>query len=61
MQAILKYIITEPTDPENKNESYKFPLVASQILSTDNKHVMDFFIKPDAEGLTEEDKFKNFK
>lgn len=61
MQTILNYIITVPTDPENRNESYKFPYVASQILSTDHKHVMDFFIKPDADELTEEDKFKNFK
>ena len=61
MQTILNYIITVPTDPDNRNESYKFPSVASQLLSTDHKHVMNFFIKPEAEGRTEEDKFKNFK
>ena len=61
MQTILKYILVEPTDPDNKNESYKFPYVASQLLSLENKHVMDFFIKPEAEGLSEEDRFKNFK
>lgn len=61
LQTVLNYIITVPTDLKNRNECYKFPYVSSQLLSTDNKHIMDFFIKPDAEELTEEDKFKNFK
>jgi len=61
ISELLNYIITVPTDPTNKKESYKFPFVASQILSCECKTILEFFIKPTSELGDNADQYKYFE
>lgn len=40
-------MIKEPANPDDKKESYKYPLAASQLLSVDTRVISDFFCKTD--------------
>ena len=43
---MLDYILIEPKDSKDKDESYKFPFVSQQILSSQASQIVDFFFPP---------------
>jgi len=61
INELLNYIIKVPSDPNNKKESYKFPYVAAQILACECKQILDFFIKPANDLVSEKEQFKYFE
>ena len=46
VKNMLDYILIEPKDTSNRDESYKFPFVSQQILSSQASLVVDFFFPP---------------
>ena len=43
MRQILSYILVVPSKKDGKKRAYKYPFVSSQLLSTELRHVIDFF------------------
>ena len=50
-KSIIDYILVVPVDKNNKNESFKFPFVCNDILSSQSSIVMNFFFPQPKEKI----------